>query len=301
MIRFGLCCIFRNEQIKFVQTTAKYTGPLPKDERLRYLSRLCLHNAASLKAALLYCADHNIGDFRIKSQILPLKTHPEIGYSIEALPGSEKIKAAFLECGSFSRKHDIRTTFHPDQFIFLNSPSPSVHESSVSELLYHAEVARWVGADVINIHGGGAYGNKAAALASLTCNILMLSGEVRERLTLENDDRTYTPSDLLPVCEETGIPFVYDVHHHRCLPDGMSIDEATCRTIGTWNREPLFHLSSPRGGWGNKHQRSHGDYIDINDFPREWLDLDVTVEVEAKAKELAVMRIMNEIRELSKM
>jgi len=298
MIRFGLCCIFRDEPIRFRQTTARYAGSLTVNERLKYLSMICLHNAASLKAALRYCADHKIGDFRIKSQLLPLKTHPEIGYEIEDLPGPDRIKAAFSECGSFSRKHDIRTTFHPDQFIFLNSPSSSVHESSVSELLYHAEVSAWVGADVINIHGGGAYGNKAAALQVLTRNILALPGGVRERLSLENDDRTYTPSDLLPICEETGVPFVYDVHHHRCLPDGMSIGEATGLAIGTWAREPLFHLSSPRGGWGGKNPRSHDEYIDLDDFPREWLGLDVTVEVEAKAKELAVTRLMKEVERL---
>jgi UV DNA damage endonuclease len=301
MIRFGLCCVFSKEPIKFVQATARYAGSLPEEERLRYLSRLCLSNAVSLKAALHYCADHNIGDFRIKSQLLPLKTHPEIGYTVETLPAFEEIKTSFLACRSFSNRHDIRTTFHPDQFIFLNSPSPSVHESSISELKYQAEVSSWVGADVINIHGGGAYGDKAAALKALARNILTLPADVKERLTLENDDRTYTPSDLLPVCEQTGIPFVYDVHHHRCLPDGMSIGEATNRAMESWDREPLFHLSSPRGGWNAKNKRSHDDYIDIDDFPHEWLDLDVTVEVEAKAKELAVMRLMNELRECSNM
>jgi UV DNA damage endonuclease len=78
-----------------------------------------------------------------------------------------------------------------------------------------------------NQYSRRAYGDKAAALKALARNILTLPADVKERLTLENDDRTYTPSDLLPVCEQTGIPFVYDVHHHRCLPDGMSIGEAT--------------------------------------------------------------------------
>jgi UV DNA damage endonuclease len=298
MLRFGLCCIFRREPIRFRQTTARYLSSVPPGDRLLYLSGLCLGNARSLLKALEFCNDHGIKDFRIKSQILPLKTHPELGYSTYDLPGCDEIVAAFTECGNFCRQHDIRTTFHPDQFIFLNSPSQKVLQSSISELIYQDEVSRWVGADVINIHGGGAYGNKRAALAYLRENILMLSDSVRSRLTLENDDRVYTPSDLLPLCLDTGIPFVYDAHHHRCHPDGKSIAKITAEAVRTWNREPLFHISSPRGGWGIKNSRSHDDYINIRDFPREWLDLDITVEVEAKSKELAVLKLMREIQAL---
>jgi len=36
--------------------------------------------------ALEFCAAHGIGSFRIQSQILPLKTHPQAGYRIEELP-----------------------------------------------------------------------------------------------------------------------------------------------------------------------------------------------------------------------
>jgi UV DNA damage endonuclease len=29
----------------------------------------------------------------------------------------------------------------------------------------------------------------------------------------------------LPVCRSTGIPLVYDVHHHGCNPDELSIEQ----------------------------------------------------------------------------
>ncbi len=74
-------------------------------------------------------------------------------------------------CGDFAAEHDIRTSFHPDQFVVLNSPREDVVEKSIQDLEYHAEVAEWVGADVINIHGGGAYGNKGAALVTFACNV----------------------------------------------------------------------------------------------------------------------------------
>ena len=116
---------------------------------------------------------------------------------------------------------------------------------------------------------------------------------IRSLLTLENDDRVYTPADLLPVCRDTGLPLVYDVHHHRCLPDGMTVEKATTLALETWRREPLFHLSSPLGGWGGGDARKHHDYIDPEDFPECWQNLNITVEVEAKAKakELAVLQL----------
>ncbi len=48
----------------------------------------------------------------------------------------------------------MRTTFHPDQFVIPNSPNPDVVKKSIAELEYKAQVARWVNADVINIHAG---------------------------------------------------------------------------------------------------------------------------------------------------
>ena len=197
----------------------------------------------------------------------------------------------FEECGAFAAEAGLRTCFHPDQFVVLNSRRPEVVEASIRELEYQAEVAEWMGADVINVHAGGAFGDKSAALAAFAVNAGRLSARVRSRLTVENDDTTYTPRDLLPLCESTGLPLVYDVHHHRCLPDGLDVEQATELAVATWDREPMFHISSPIEGWDGPKPQRHHDYIDLADFPRSWMALDVTVEVEAKAKELAVLRL----------
>jgi UV DNA damage endonuclease len=162
-------------------------------------------------------------------------------------------------------------------------------------LTYHAEFAALVGADVINIHGGGAYGDKASALDRVRRNIDRLNDTVRSRLTLENDDRVYTPEDLLPVCRDMEVPMVYDVHHHRCLIDGDSEESATQKALSTWNREPLFHISSPAVPWGTGNVKNHADYIDVRDIPPCWFDLEITVEVEAKAKELAVLQVIDTV------
>jgi UV DNA damage endonuclease len=294
-LRLGLCCMFVREAIKFRNTTATAMLRLPKRERLARLAELCLANADALLAALGYCTANGIGAFRVNSQILPIKTHPTAGYAVEELPASSVIIARYRECGAFAREHGLRLSFHPDQFVVLNSPNASTLEHSFAELDYQAEVAEWIGADTLNIHGGGAYGDKPSSLRALCTNIERLPQRVRSRLTLENDEKVYTPNDLLPVCMETSVPLVYDVHHHRCLPDSLSIEEATSAAAATWDREPLFHISSPRDTWQGARPERHHDYIDAADFPDAWRTLSLTIEVEAKAKELAVLRLRDDL------
>ncbi len=296
-IRLGLCCIFHDQPIKFRNTTVKAISSMDRDSALAKLSGLCLANAEALQASLRFCADNGIGCFRINSQILPIKTHDECGYDIHDLPDGEEIVRRFKSCGEFARDHDIRTCFHPDQFVVLNSPRPEVVDRSIAELEYQTEVAEWVGADVVNIHGGGAYGDKPEALGRFAHNLSRLSERARSRLTVENDDTTYTPSDLLLLCRAEGIPLVYDVHHHRCNQDELSVEEATEAAISTWNRQPMFHLSSPIEGWKGPKPQRHHDFIDVQDFPDCWRELSLTVEVEAKAKEVAVLKLKKQLAE----
>lgn len=296
-VRLGLCCIFREQPIKFRNTTVKAISGMDRGAALAKLSRLCLANAAALRAALEYCAVEGIGCFRINSQILPIKTHAECGYEVGDLPDADEIVRQFQACGAFASEHNLRTCFHPDQFVVLNSPRPDVIERSLAELEYQSEVAEWVGADVVNIHGGGAYGDKPDALDRFARTLSRLSDRARTRLTVENDDVTYTPSDLLPLCRAEGVPLVYDVHHHRCNPDDLSVEAATEQALGTWDREPMFHLSSPLEGWEGPNPKRHHDFINVEDFPRCWRDLSVTVEVEAKAKELAVLELRRRLAE----
>jgi len=290
-LRLGLCCQFIAQPIKFSVTTATALQRIPRRRQLQRLAGLCAANAVALLEALQYCSAHGIGSFRILSPILPVKTHPDVGYRVEDLPGADKLVAAFRRCGEFAHGHRIRTGFHPDQFVVLNSPDGGIVSRAVADIESQAQIAEWTNADTINIHGGGSYGDKAVALERFRRNLDRLSYRARSRLTVENDDTTFTPADLLPTCRTEGVPLVYDVHHHRCLPDALTVEQATGAARATWDREPLFHISSPLAGWRGPKPERHHDHINPKDFPAVWRGWPLTVEVEAKAKELAVARL----------
>lgn len=295
MIRFGLCCIFHQEPIKFKTVTAHNLKKekISQGNPYLYLSHLIFENIQSLHQAIFFCINHKIGSFRINSGLFPLYTHPDFAYQLEMLPNYETLLQLLLKCKQLASQNQIRLVFHPDQFVILNSPNEEVVKNSIAEIEYHAVISDFLGVDVINIHAGGVYGNKEAALERLAKNFALLSPSAKRKLTLENDDKNYTPQDLIPLCLKLTIPFVYDVHHHRCLPDGLSIEEATTQAIKTWNREPLFHISSPKEGWKGSKPYRHHDFIDIVDFPECWMHLEnITIEVEAKAKEVAVQKLM---------
>jgi UV DNA damage endonuclease len=290
-IRWGLCCQFLDAPIRFRTATHRYVHTLEPEARRSYLAAIARDNARALHDAVDRCSELGIGAFRINSQILPLATHPASGYRLADLDDDGSITAAFRAAGERAREVDIRLSFHPDQFVVLNSEQERVVLASVTEMQAQGEVAELVGADVLTLHGGGAAGGLPAAIERLERGIDRLPPAARERLALENDDRSFTPDALLPLCERLGVPLVYDVHHHRCNRDTLDVDTATLRAVASWGaREPYFHISSPRAGWDGD-TRPHADYVSPADFPESWQELRVTIDVEAKAKERAVLAL----------
>ncbi len=299
--RFGLCCLFVDAPIRFRTATHRYVSTLSKAERKAYLSGIAGDNAAALAAAVEQCAALGIGAFRINSQILPLGTHPTSGYALDAIDKKGEIRSAFERAGALARDRGIRLSFHPDQFVVLNSERADVVKASAEELEFQAGVAELVGADTVVFHAGSTAGGVPAAIERLERGLDLLSHPTRSRVALENDDHRFTPADLLPLCRRAGVPLVYDAHHHRCHGDGLSVKDATDFAAATWNgREPWTHISSPREGWGSSNPRPHADYIDPKDFPKEWLGRRITVDVEAKAKERAVVALMGQLRKREK-
>ncbi|MEG1979695.1 MAG: UV DNA damage repair endonuclease UvsE [Victivallaceae bacterium] len=298
MIQWGLCCMLWQEPIKFHTATCRNLSRLTRHDQLDKLSKIIAQNLDSLVETLNFCVRNKIMAFRISSALLPLATHPVLGYDWEKLPRAELIAEKFLIVRNLAQAQAMRLSLHPDQFVVPSSPRPPVAAASLRELAHQCRVAQCCGATEINLHLGGVYGNKAAAVAEFDRRFRDWPDILQKMLTLENDDVSYTVRDLAPLCETLSIPLVYDVHHHRCNPDGLSELEASRISSTTWLPRgvwPHFHISSPRGGWANGNPRPHADLIAEKDFPECWQKMNFTLDVEAKHKEVAIMRLRQQL------
>jgi len=149
----------------------------------------------------------------------------------------------------------------------------------------------------INIHVGGAYGDKSSAIQRFINNFSLLPETARERLTVENDDRPsmFAVNDLTAIHEATGIPIVFDYLHHQFCTGGLSEKEAMLTAYATWPDDivPVVHYSSPKKIFEDTQAReaAHADYV----YRRvESYGKLVDIVLEAKAKEIAVIHYLKE-------
>ncbi|MDI6663985.1 UV damage endonuclease UvsE, partial [Bacillus altitudinis] len=72
------------------------------------------------------------------------------------------------------KRHGLRVSFHPNQFTVFPSPKPSITDNAVIDMTYHYEMREAMKLEKegdMNIHVGGAYGDKASALPRFDENI----------------------------------------------------------------------------------------------------------------------------------
>lgn len=256
---------------------------------LNYVSELALQNVRDLIEIIKWNYQNDIHFYRMSSDMFPWMSE----YKFSDLPDYGKIKTLLAGAGNLANKYNQRLTFHPGPFNVLASPNADVVKKTLSELNKHSEIMDMMGLSTtpynkINIHVGGVYGDKLSTLQRWSDNFHLLDENTKMRTTIENDDKVsaYTVKDLMFIHEQTGIPIVFDYHHHTCHPDNMTHQEALSLAISTWQNEitPIVHVSEPRD---DKNFRAHHDYVlsEINTY-----GYDVDVMIEAKAKELAVIK-----------
>lgn len=307
-MRFGFACAVLGLDVKAHDTRRSQNNP--------HLS-VSLGNVALI---LEYAQGLGIRMYRLSSNIAPYYTdpsRPQFGRQlIEA-------RAQLRDVGALARKLDLRLSMHPGQYTVLNSSNEAVYQAAVRELEYAADVLDYMEQPVDNkviLHVGGAYGDKEAATRRWLERYPLLPEHVRARLVIENDDTIYNVSETLRISGETGVPVVFDNLHHEVNPSPsvagegqMSEREALERCLSTWpqGQTPKIHYSDQRTGAvevrvkgrGKRTQAAskgaHADYVDparFAAFLAATRDLRFDVMFEAKAKELAVLRVMTYLK-----
>ncbi|HXF64925.1 MAG TPA: hypothetical protein VNK95_25080, partial [Caldilineaceae bacterium] len=206
---------------------------------------------------------------------------------------------------------------HPAHYVQLSSPDPAHLARAQAELSLADRLLEAMGFGseaVIVVHVGGGYGDPAAGRARFVRAYERLPPGVRRRLALENDDRLYGIQDLLWIHRRTGIRLVLDVLHHRCRNAGETAVEALAQAVATWpaHEQPKIHFSSPRTELRRLVRQGqpqlllplpnqHSDFV----HPFEFVDFLRTaraagvrpfdIMIEAKAKELAVLRLRDQV------
>ena len=261
---------------------------------LNYVGELAEQNCQDLKRVVEWNLDHDIYYYRIASDLLPWFSR----YDLDELPNAAEIRRLLEEVGALAREYDMRLTFHPDHFVKLASDKEDVVERSVIDLENHGAILDAMDLprtpyNAINIHIGAHYGDKETTGERFCKHFERLSPAVQKRLTVENDDTEslWGVRELIDaVHDRIGIPVTYDDLHHQFTSRGLTRREALVHAAETWETTPIIHYSEPR----RLHQadpsipaQAHSDYVR---GPIRTYGTDADVMLEAKQKELAVLR-----------
>ena len=293
----GYACINMNlsNQKPRVYTGRSMIKRTFEQKGIQYASELGLQNCKDLMEIIKWNNEHQFKFFRITSNLFPWCSE----YELKSMPDYEEIKSTLHEIGEYVKENQMRITSHPGPFNVLTSPHEHVVENCIKDLSIHGEVfdlmnlsrTPW---NKINIHIGGVYGDKVSAMERFCKNFTRLPESVRSRLTVENDDKAsmYSVKDLYDgVYKVIGIPIVFDYHHHRFNTGDLSEREALEMACSTWGDvKPVVHYSESRSLEKKDNtirEQAHSDYVYqyIDTY-----DCDVDIMVEAKMKELAVLR-----------
>ena len=299
--QLGYACINIHLRKQGIRINRKMIKKTFTEHGIKYASELALQNAKDLVEIIKWNHANGIKLFRMSSGIFPWMSE----YEISDLPDYTKISNILKGAGTLAKSYNQRLSFHPGPFVVLASPSPSVVDNSIKELNQHAETMDLMGLPQsnyakINIHVGGAYGDKIAAMARFCKSFKRLTPSAQSRLTIENDDRAsmYSVVDLYHgIHKVIGIPIVFDYHHHQFCTGDLSEKAALHLASTTWpdRIKQCVHYSESKALHENNPKikpQAHSDYI--HDRINSW-DLPLDIMVESKAKELSIQDYMTNL------
>jgi UV DNA damage endonuclease len=264
---------------------------------IQYASELALQNVRDLIEIIKWNNQQGIKLYRMSSDMIPWMSE----YELKDLPDYTKISNLLKGAGKIAMDAGQRLTFHPGHFCVIASQNPDVVVRSIKELNQHGEIMDLIGLPrnpdaAINIHINTTAISKEDSLNRFIKAFDTLDLSVKERMTVENDDKKaqYSISDLVyGLSAHTGIPIVFDYHHHWCYDDPMPEKDALYLAASTWPEgiRQLVHYSSCKKIHEDDSvvNRAHADYI------YEHIDsygLSIDIDLEAKAKEKALINYL---------
>ncbi len=299
-IDFGYACI--SSVIKDCSTAS--TVPLSSYNKLHdleskifRLERVARSNLTNTIRLLWHNIAEGIKLYRFSSQLIPLANHP----SGQVWDFTDILKDELSKIGNIVKDHGLKVSTHPGQYTVINTPDNGKYNNTVQDLIYHDKVLQAMGLDenaIMVIHVGGVYGDKKASLERFKYNFQKLPTSVKKRIAIENDDTSYSISDVLELCKFLQRPMVLDVHHHNCYNQGEELIDFLEDIFSTWEnlkRPPKIHFSSPKS---KEQPLYHADYIDTSSF-KEFLilasDFHFDVMIEAKKQDAALLKLWKEL------
>jgi UV DNA damage endonuclease len=298
-MRLGYCCINLSLKDQGVSTNRGMIRKTFDEKGLDYVSELIIQNLADLITILNWNWSNGIFVYRMSSDLFPWMSE----YRLEDLPKYDVISKLAKVVGETVSISGMRISFHPGQFDVLASPNPEVVRKTIYDLDQHARIMDLMGLPQdyrapINIHVGGSYGDKESALARFCENFKLLAPSTQARLVVENDDKAsqFSVKDLYyGVYRVVGCPITFDHLHHRFCTGDLSASDAAHLAASTWHGfVPVQHYSSSKSLYEDSAaiNRSHADYV-YDVIPSYGLEVDV--EIEAKAKDLAVLKYRQDL------
>ena len=271
-----------------------------------------------LAETFLYLRKRGIHMYRMSSDLAPYATHPDMPQFHNMVKESASDLARL---GRYAREADIRLSFHPSQFIVLNSENETLTRKSMWDLESQAEMLDLMECGpeaVLVVHVGGTYGDRESSWRRWVSNWPRLAEPVKRRLVLENDDLRFSAADVLKVHEATGVKCVWDYQHHWCFnPESLPLVETLERFVKTWPAgvRPKMHFSCARTEMRELKRRNrktgkpemvlqppiwtgHADFcnpFETIPFLRSIQHIDVDIMLESKSKDLSLLRLRNDL------
>jgi UV DNA damage endonuclease len=267
------------------------------------LLNLISFNLNSLENIIDYNIENDIKLFRISSDLIPFGSSPINNISWEKIFFSE-----FNKIGEKIRKSNMRVSMHPGQYTVLNSPNVEVVNRAIEDLNYHTKVLDTLGVvseHKIVLHIGGVYNDKEQAMERFINNYSLLGNNVKERLVIENDDKSYNINEVLEIGKKLNIPVIFDNLHNEInsydkeKSDKYWIDK--CKE--TWKEKDGYQKIHYSQQNPLKKIGSHSNTIRINEFIKFYESLDredVDIMLEVKDKNLSAVKCINAVSQDNK-